>query len=199
VLQHGSSRFTIAVTTEPSGVPLGRATVDLLTLDSSLVEEIATDPLRLAERGVDASAVVEVLRDTARATIDFYRRSGAEPPWASYLAIDSASTTVVGTCSFVGPPGSTGAVEIAYFTFPPFEGRGYAAAMALALVDRALQAGGVTAVVANTLTEENASVRVLRRLGFEFAGEAVDDEAGVVWQWRLPLAPPDTGRPSVVR
>ncbi|MGB9156079.1 MAG: GNAT family N-acetyltransferase, partial [Chthoniobacterales bacterium] len=41
--------------------------------------------------------------------------------------------TIVGTCAFRSPPRS-GGVEIAYFTFPEFEGRGFATETARHLI-----------------------------------------------------------------
>lgn len=101
-------------------------------------------------------------------------------PWGSYLAYDG--DTPVGTCAFKRAPAADGAVEIAYFTFPAFEGRGYATAMAAAMSEIAHDAGAEL-VVAHTLPEVNASNRALRRNGFAFAGEVVDPEDGPVWRW----------------
>ena len=60
-------------------------------------------------------------------------------------------------------------VEIAYMTFPAFEGRGHATATIAALVE--IAAGAGARPIALTLPEENASNRALRRNGFVFAGE----------------------------
>ncbi|HEX8192908.1 MAG TPA: GNAT family N-acetyltransferase [Allosphingosinicella sp.] len=101
-------------------------------------------------------------------------------PWGAYLAYEGE--TPVGTCAFKAAPDESGAVEIAYFTFPAFERRGHAVAMAAALTNMAIEAGAPT-VVAHTLPEENASNRALRRNGFAFAGDVVDPEDGLVWRW----------------
>jgi hypothetical protein len=49
-----------------------------------------------------------------------------------YLVLET--DTIVGTCAFRSPPRS-GEVEIAYFTLPKFEGRGFATEMARHLID----------------------------------------------------------------
>jgi hypothetical protein len=43
----------------------------------------------------------------------------------------------------------------------------------------------VEAVIAHTLPERNASVRVLEKTGFALDGESTDDDAGTVWRFRL--------------
>lgn len=108
----------------------------------------------------------------------------APGPWGGYLAWDG--DRVIGTCAFKNAPSPGRPPEIAYFTFPPFEGRGYAAAMARELVLLA-RAAGVTSVIAETLPEANPSTRVLQRVGFHRAGEGVDDEVGRTWRWSLTL------------
>jgi RimJ/RimL family protein N-acetyltransferase len=75
-------------------------------------------------------------------------------------------------------------VEIAYFTFPGNEGRGIATRMASELVAIARQ-NGVRAVKAQTLPRENASTRILEKLGFSKAGSVRHPEDGEVWEWRL--------------
>lgn len=128
---------------------------------------------------------------TARAMVaqnlDFLARTGAPPAWGAWLALDPASRDAVGGCAFKGAPDADGCVEIAYFTFPAFGRRGWATAMAAALVARASASGDVRAVIAHTLPERNASARLLERLGFAHEGEVEDPEDGTVWRWRREL------------
>ena len=118
--------------------------------------------------------------------LDLYRRSGAFEPWLGYAAFSTADERLVGSCSFVGPP-SGGEVEIAYYTFAGFEGRGFGSAMAAALVRIAAARDEVATVAAKTLPEDNSSTSILRKLGFERDGTVIDREAGEVWRWRLDL------------
>ena len=97
--------------------------------------------------------------------------------------MDRGKDVIIGTCSFTAPPDADGVVEgCRIFTFPPFEGRGYATAMAARLVEVA-QGAGIRKVRAHTLPEPNASTRILEKLGFERIGEAVDADVGPVWRW----------------
>ena len=58
--------------------------------------------------------------------------------------------------------------------------------MALWLVERAFQEAEVTAVVANTAPEPNASTRILQKLGFRRDGVIQDAQIGEAWHWRKP-------------
>jgi RimJ/RimL family protein N-acetyltransferase len=140
----------------------------------------------ITEAGVAAEAIElpppasEILPVTAA----LYRSSGFVPPWIAYLAVHDGST--VGTCAFKSAP-VYGRVEIAYYTFPGFEGRGIATEMAkrLVAIARAEQPGIV--VTAQTLPVRNASNKILELLGFTLAGHAVDADVGDVWEWQLSL------------
>jgi uncharacterized protein (DUF849 family) len=158
--------------------------IHLLPFNDMLLAEVSADPRAFAERtSLSVGPHAEVLQDVAARTLAFGRTTGAAPPWAGYLAVDPALRLVVGTCAFKGPPDAARMVELAYFTFPAWEGRGYATAMAAALQACAAASGEVGLVRAYTLPERNASGRILEKLGFWNAGEGVDAEAGRVWRW----------------
>src|SRR5690606_16724267 len=53
-----------------------------------------------------------------------------------------------------------------YFTFPRFEGRGYATRMAEAFIARSRMAYMNALIAVQTLPQESASTTILRRLGF---------------------------------
>jgi RimJ/RimL family protein N-acetyltransferase len=124
----------------------------------------------------------EVAKDVFRATAALYRTAGYEEPWICYLAL--AQGRPVGTCGFKGPP-HDGRVELAYFTFPECEGHGFASAMAARLVAIAQQQSAPVVVAAQTLSERNASHRILEKLGFRHVCNVDHPEDGTVWEWRL--------------
>ena len=104
--------------------------------------------------------------------------------WAGYFGVDPATRELVGSCAFKTPP-RDGRVEIAYFTYPEYEGRGYATAMAQKLIALAAGAPEVREVIAHTLPESNASTRILAKVGMDCLGEVVDPDDGRVWRWRI--------------
>jgi RimJ/RimL family protein N-acetyltransferase len=127
----------------------------------------------------------DTTRDVCDKTANLYEAAGSYPPWMGYLVLEN--DTIVRTCAFRSPPRSD-EVEIAYFTFPEFEGRGFATEMARHLIQIVKDTQPGTRIFAFTLPEKNASNRILQKLGFGFAGETRDEEDRVVWRWELALA-----------
>jgi len=125
-------------------------------------------------------ALPEVAISVITGTVQMYERRGYVEPWVGYLAIEGE--TCVGTCGFTSPP--TGEVaEIAYFTFPDFERRGMATRMAQRLISIAQECDPSVRIIAHTLTEENASNHILKKLGFAFTGTVDHPEDGKIWEW----------------
>lgn len=159
--------------------------IGLIHIDAELAAVLARDAAEFEARyraklGAAAELVPEVVRQSLACFPD------AGPVWGGFLAVDEESGELVGSCAFQGPPGADGSVEIAYFTFPHAERRGFGTAMAAKLVEIALASGAVSAVIAHTLPERSASTRILERLGMRLVGEAMDPEGGTVWRWELP-------------
>lgn len=115
------------------------------------------------------------------ATADLYRRIGYVEPWVGYVAVDGGQG--VGGGAFVGAPRDN-CVEIAYFTLKENEGRGYATRTVGALIEIARRYEPRIALKAFTLQEHNASTSILQRHGFRVVGDAHDEDAGAVWEWR---------------
>ena len=158
--------------------------VELLTIEQDDWLTLGTDPAVFArEQQLLLGDQVGTLREIGAATAAFLARAGGQTRWSSFLAVDAGSRVVIGTCSFKGPPDADGAVEIAYFTLPVYEGRGYATAMAGLLTARAAAPPAARTVRAHTLPQPNASARILQKLGFVHLGRVVDPEDGPVWRW----------------
>ena len=126
-------------------------------------------------------ALPQVALPVIAGTVQIYERRGYAEPWIGYLAAEGDAW--VGCCGFTAPP-ADGIVEIAYFTFPGFEGRGIATGMARRLIAIAREGDPSVSIIAHTLTEENASNRILKKLGFVFAGAVNHPEDGNIWEWR---------------
>jgi ribosomal-protein-alanine N-acetyltransferase len=168
--------------------------IRLLDLGPDSLATIETDLASFCRKhNVTDGANAAHIRETAALWKKFMLSVRALPPWIGYLTVDIPSKTIVGTCAFKGNPDQNGTVEIAYFTFPAHEGRGYATAMARALIQVALSQKQVPTIIAHTLPKTNASTTVLQKAGMKFVGNAVDPEDGLVWRWRYE---PTVQRPS---
>lgn len=114
---------------------------------------------------------------------DYLQEHPDEAGWWTRLIIHRKDVRLIGTCGFKGPPTPEGIVEIGYEIADGYQGQGLATETARALVEHAFAQGGVRVAVAHTLAEENASVAVLRKLGFRFVEEVFDLEDGKIWKW----------------
>ncbi len=151
----------------------------------------APDVLRLIPIGRDGKPTVNGLAlpreaiDASKASAELYAAIGYEPPWIGYLGFFGEQC--VGTCAFKTPPRAN-RVEIAFYTFPQFQGRGHATAMASALMGIAFDAQHGIRVIAHTPAEENSATAVLTKLGFHLTGRGHDTDEGEVWEWMLQTA-----------
>lgn len=144
--------------------------------------------MKLIAINVDGTPVIsieelpELAWDVIKSTAEMCRSVGYQPPWVGYLAVDGGKC--VGTCAFKTAP-MDGRVEIAYFTFPGYEGRGVATRMTESLIGIAQQVAPNIRICAQTLPESNSSTRVLEKVGFEKIAEVEHPEDGIVWEWEL--------------
>lgn len=111
-----------------------------------------------------------------------YLRSLRQHPrllgWGVWLVRLKETGELVGDAGFKGNPDFAGAVDIGYGFLPEHRGRGYATEATAALVAWAFE-HGAGRVTAETLRDNAASIRVLRKNGFRLYRE---DEH---YHWRL--------------
>lgn len=158
----------------------------LVRLDPAIEGSIANHPDYMnALVQDDWARVADVVHSVVGRTLVAPPVSVGELHWGGYFVVDEATHEVVGSCAFKAPPTDDGSVEIAYFTYPGFEGRGYATAMASQLIALARTSSAVRQIIAHTLPETNASTRVLQRAGMTFVGEVMDPHDGRVWRWQV--------------
>ena len=134
--------------------------------------------------------VDDFLREVVEASVAHYQRTGFMRPWIGYVGLEGEVT--VGVCGFKGQPVG-GRVEIAYGTAPGQEGKGVATELARELVGIAREKDASLAVVAQTLPNENASTRILTKLGFQRKRTVDHPEDGLVWEWELAADVPVPG------
>jgi RimJ/RimL family protein N-acetyltransferase len=165
-------------------------TISLLTIDSRLAQILAGGAAEFeASFGARLGNSETLVREVVQQTVAMVAAVPREATWGGYLTVDADSATVVGTCGFKSGPSANGTVEIAYFTFPEFEGQGFATAMAEKLIALARASPAVQEIIAHTLPEPNASGRILTKVGMCWLGQVHDPKDGRVWRWQYPPVP----------
>jgi ribosomal-protein-alanine N-acetyltransferase len=147
---------------------------------------IQTAHLELVPKTRDeAEAMLESMTPSERAQVSpdwlaRLRASSNVDPWVhGFAAMHRESGAFVGTGAFKGPP-SGGIVEIAYAVEPEQQGKGYATEIAAALTRYAFTSADVKLVRAHTLPEGGASKKILAKCGYQYVGDVVDPEDGLV-------------------
>lgn len=166
--------------------------ITLLNITPELATELQDAAAFERRHGVRFEGQHALVTEVTAQNETYRKLTGAPPRWGAFLAADAETRVLVGVCAFKGAPDAEGRVEIAYFTFPPYEGRGYATAMADALVRMAAESGEVRAVRAHTLPKKNASGAILTKLDFTHLGMVEEPDDGPVWRWERSVG---DGRP----
>ena len=125
-------------------------------------------------------AVSEVLMPAIESTL----AQENPAPWIGYLAL-TADEEVVGIGAFKSAPDENREVELAWFTFPPYEHRGHGTAIARHLVDLAHSQDPELQLIAITEPADGPSTRICARCGFTCEGEIILPDDGPVWRWRM--------------
>ena len=95
--------------------------------------------------------------------------------WYILLQGGDGRKTAIGTCGFTAKPDETGTVETGYSILPEHQRRGYAPEAVSVLVEWAFGHPAVNRVVAHTFPDLRASIRVLEKCGFTFAGPGQEE------------------------
>lgn len=112
-----------------------------------------------------------------RSAIAFFRErlveDSAAAGWYGWYAIHRRDVVVIGAVGYLGPPDTTGTVEVGYSIVPEYRGQGYGGEIVQALAARAWTFVDVKRVIAHVSAGNTASIKVLERAGFRrSAGEA---------------------------
>jgi [ribosomal protein S5]-alanine N-acetyltransferase len=96
---------------------------------------------------------------------------------------------MIGHAGYHGPPGFNAnqdqtSVEIGYEIEQSFRGHGYATAAAVELL-RLAEERGVRHFVASCSPDNEASLAIVRKLGFVQTGQVMDEEDGLEWVFEL--------------
>ena len=113
---------------------------------------------------------------------EYYKKVGYSQPWIGYFAsIDGKE--IVGAGGYKGAP-KEGKVEIAYGTFKKYEGQGIGTEICRQLTLLARQTDSSVRITARTLQDGEASMKILKKNGFECLGVVYDEDDGDVLEWQ---------------
>ena len=130
------------------------------------------DPARLADL-IDARVPEDwppqSMRDALPQFADWCQLHPDWIGWLSWYAVrlDGTPPVLCGSVGFRGPPDATGMIEIGYSVLPAHQQHGLATEMVQMLIRWACAQEGVRCVEAETAVDNQASVRVLERAGFQ--------------------------------
>lgn len=112
-----------------------------------------------------------------------HQKQLAEDPailyWGPWLAMLKADNNIIGDLGFKGAPDNKGAVEIGYGLLKEYWGKGYATEAVAALVDWTWKQEGIHKIKAETLVDNQESIRVLEKIGMRKVAES---EEMVYWE-----------------
>jgi [ribosomal protein S5]-alanine N-acetyltransferase len=158
--------------------------IHLVRADLALMDAALRGDVVLAEAlGCDVAAGWATFTEALKPTRDAIPASPDGVAWGARFFVTGDPPELVGWGGFKGPP-DDGVVELGYEVAESRRGRGLATAATRAMLAEAFSDEAVTAVIAHTLPEHNASNHILEKLGFVFDGEVPEDD-DVVWRFRL--------------
>jgi RimJ/RimL family protein N-acetyltransferase len=158
--------------------------IHLVRADLHLMEAALRGDDALAEAlGCDVAAGWATFTEALKPTRDAVAASPDGAAWGARFFVTDDPPELVGWGGFKGTP-NDGVVELGYEIAETHRGRGLATAAARAMLTEAFSHEVVTAVIAHTLPERNASNHILEKLGFVFDGEVHEDD-DVVWRFKL--------------
>jgi [ribosomal protein S5]-alanine N-acetyltransferase len=159
----------------------------------------------LAERRSDAEAAAALKLPDGwpdghdRGFLNFRLRQMRERPeiqeWFVYaVVLPESERPMIGHAGFHGPPGvnavkAPDAVEIGYSVFEPYRRKGYATEVVRALIDWASREHGIRRFIASISPENEPSLALVGRLGFQNIGQHWDEEDGEELEFQLRLDP----------
>lgn len=117
--------------------------------------------------------------DTLPRIIKHLEKIDCPTGFESWMIVLKHNSTVIGDAGFKGLPDKEGAVDIGYSIIEQEQQKGYGLETAGALVEWAFQQTQVNTVTAKCLVENEASAKILEKLGME---EVVRDDEVIYWK-----------------
>jgi RimJ/RimL family protein N-acetyltransferase len=159
--------------------------------------ELALSDVDELSKVLQVSASADVFSEESRQAmmIKISRMDHAEPnlhPWYTYfLLVRAEDRKAVGVCGFKGAPTLFGTVELGYAMHEKFRNHGYMTEAVQALVEWAFEHSSCQRVTAETLPDNFASQRVLKK-----AGLTLDRSSENMLYWKVDRAGLEENEPG---
>jgi RimJ/RimL family protein N-acetyltransferase len=131
-------------------------------------------------------------REQTRKWIDVSLANYRERGWGCFGVTTKGEDRLIGFAGFARPPERPGVVELIYAFAPAHWGRGYAAEVARALVAFGFERGGMSWIEATVDPANDASARVLAKIGMAYQGRERNDDGSATDFYAI-----EQGGPSV--
>ncbi len=166
----------------------------------TLVYQLQTERLRLVALAADTPELMIDRVETVKTYLDAdwapewpgdflldilrQRRplSPSNEPFGVWAIIEKSTSTVIGDIGFKGPPDENRCLEMGYRIVAQARGVGYATEAARALIAFVRELDGVEWVTAECDPDNEASLRVLSRVGFRETGRSLE---AISWSLRV--------------
>lgn len=113
-----------------------------------------------------------------RAHIEKIKEDPSVLYWGPWLAVLKTDGTIIGDLGFKGKPDDERTVEIGYGLLEPYWNKGYATEAVGALMEWAWEQESICRIKAETLPDNQGSIRVLEKLGMK---EIIRSEEMIYW------------------
>jgi len=122
----------------------------------------------------------ELLVDVLPFFLEQLERHPEQTGWLSWYWVlrGDAEAVLVGSGGFKGCPQPDGTIEVGYSVLPQYQGYGYATEAVSGLLSWAFAHAEVSRVIAETLPDNERSIRLLERLNFLCTGQG--SEPGLI-------------------
>ncbi len=161
--------------------------IRLVSAELHLIEAaLAGDESLSRALGHDVVAGWATFTEALQPIRDGLAANRGDSAWGARFFVAGDPPELVGWGGFKGPP-KDGVVELGYEIAEARRGRGIATGATRAMLTEAFTDERVTAVIAHTLAEHNASNRVLEKVGFQY-DEAAEEDGELVWRFSLARA-----------
>ncbi len=157
--------------------------INFLTEKEKLIVNIETSRLRIIPCTNDLVQTIDNQSYDNGPEITNHLKALAEDPtlltWGSWLVIRKSDNLIIGDAGFKGKPNSEKEVEVGYGFLERYWNMGYATEAVDGLIQWALRTADVKKVIAETETDNIASIRVLEKVKMK---KFKDADSMIYWE-----------------